>query len=185
MTPVSNAGGVWTPPHAGLFAQGRTWRYRVTQTGRTNGTIEVTCRVAAVGKFAGGVSSRIVCDQDALDVLVAGIWIETDRGLYMGDEPLPDGAPPDLDDGALMLSATPREETSHNDLDEGGEDSATRRDGSRWCVDSSIYGLSSSQDTWCFDPDGVANGSSADSDDDTENELHFQRDDAPPEQPRP
>jgi hypothetical protein len=161
VAPVSNVAAP-SRPYAALFEQGRSWRYAVAPTGAA--ALEVTCRVVAVGHFPGGASSRIDCDGDTLDVLVGAIWIETDRGLYYGSEPLPDGAAPELDELDLMLPTMPRAGTRNREFEDGGDETTIRQDGDRWCVDSSIYGIGGGGgESWCFDRDGIASGSSRDS----------------------
>jgi hypothetical protein len=183
-TPVSNHGGITATPHAAMFEAGHAWTYEVTESGTSvaTTTTQVTCRVAAVGAFPGGVSSQIACDGKDLDHLVAGIWIETGRGLYVGEAPLPDGTAPTLDDQHLILPATPREDSRHLDFDEGSEDFTVHQDGPRWCFEEDTSNIGGDgADVQCFDQDGIASGSSSvaeESDPPNINKLVFTRLDA-------
>lgn len=176
-----------TPSFDGLFALGAHWRFRIEvitddeiDASRTGYT---TCRVTATSSFPGGRASEVECDEDPDPTVgdkVAGVWIQTEHGLWHELTMPEQGVTPVLEpDGRLLpaplvaaadgtVATEPDEELRRGDVS-----TEIRAEGDAWCVFSSFGGGDTSWDELCLDADGPVSGRAGHGSDQT-HEVRFE-----------
>lgn len=163
------------PHYAALFRAGAKWTYRVKRlvqmqdnpdpaadpSGKTERSEEVTCLVAELSSFPGGVVSRVECSE-ALGVqgreMVSGFWAATGQGLFRVDGVPEAGARPSLDPAGMTIAAAPVEREEKTGTDDAGTRRAVWKNQDSWCVVDSSWGVHEVSAELCFGPAGVTSG---------------------------
>ncbi|MCA9677896.1 MAG: hypothetical protein KC464_22925 [Myxococcales bacterium] len=185
------------PRDLAVFTPGATWTFQVHSTTSfmdeedpaadasgvvtQEGDSRVTCHVAEVGTFDGGVLGHVACDGDLaatgmIDPLT-GWWAANDVGLWrLEGDPPGDGAP-ELAPEEMILPARPVAGSTSRVLDEemGFEEHVEiNGDGKVWCQERSWSAGDGGWLSICFDAVGPASGVSGFSGG-AESEVEFKR----------
>lgn len=146
-TSGSPPAGVPAPLYASLFEVKKSWKisgekkhsHTDDKPVNTKSKLSASCQVVSVESHTWGVWSTVACKdlpEAGSTNLLAGHWFATERGLFHFDAL--DAAGPVLDDGALVLPATPKaEEKEEKDPEMEGFFSKRRvyQEKGAWCFE--------------------------------------------------
>lgn len=177
--------------YAGLFVEGRVFRYEVTtvhEEPNEDGTPrdddepsapdEAICTVTSVERRGRGAISTIDCEGGRVDG-VAGTWAADDRGIWTSADDDVDLATVDLADAVLTAAPVARhDETVEPDDPSTARFANVEAKGDGWCFTS---GTTYGDESWselCF-AGGVISGGSTGTCGYACDEVHFKLVDAP------